>query len=192
MRIDHVIYATGDLDSAAERVHVELGLTAVAGGRHVGLGTHNRIVKLGGGYIELLAVADRDEAAGSDLGRAVQARIERGDGLMGWAVTVDDVAPLADRLGIGVTGIARQGLSAQLAGLAESMAEPCLPFFIERDRGMQHPTAEGDAGGITWIEVAGDRTRIEHWLSGADLPVRVVDGPPGVRAVGIGDREWRP
>jgi hypothetical protein len=54
------------------------------------------------------------------------------------------------------------------------------------------PGAAGDAGGITWIEVAGDAAELESWLGGADLPVRVVDGPPGVLAVGIGDRQLRP
>ncbi|HEY6653120.1 MAG TPA: VOC family protein, partial [Solirubrobacterales bacterium] len=62
MHIDHVIYATADLDGAAARVESELGLSVVPGGRHEGHGTHNRIVPLGGGYLELMAVADPHEA----------------------------------------------------------------------------------------------------------------------------------
>jgi Glyoxalase-like domain len=146
-------------------------------------------VPLANGYIELLAIADRDEAAASDLGRAVQARIDAvGDGLMGWAVRVEDVAPEAERLGIAVSGIAREGLRAQLAGLAEAMREPYLPFFIGRDR----PAGSGTGMAIEWIELAGDRERLNEWL-GADigLPVRVVNGDPAVRAVGIGERELR-
>ena len=62
------------------------------------MGTHNRIVRLGNGYLELLAVADAQEAAGSELGSALLARIEAaGEGLMGWAVVVDDVLPVATR-----------------------------------------------------------------------------------------------
>src|SRR3954470_18657507 len=111
MRIDHVIYATADLDAAAARIEAELGLRALGGGRHEGLGTHNRIVPLGDGYLELLAVVDPAEAAASELGRAVTARIAAvGDGLLGWAVAVEDVAPHAERLGIGVSTIARQGM----------------------------------------------------------------------------------
>ena len=92
MRIDHVVYGTSDLDAAAARVEADLGLTAVAGGRHDGVGTHNRIVPLGDGtFIELLAVADADEAAGSELGAALLAGITRGDGLLAWAVAVEDV-----------------------------------------------------------------------------------------------------
>jgi catechol 2,3-dioxygenase-like lactoylglutathione lyase family enzyme len=190
VRIDHVIYATADLDAAAARVEEILGVASVPGGRHDGLGTHNRIVPLGGGYLELLAVADPEEARRSPLGAAVLERIARtGDGLMGWAVAVDDVAPVAQRLGIGVSTISRQGLSAQLAGVAEAMREPTLPFFIARDRGIADPSGGGP--GIASLEVAGDRERLRAWLDGAALPVRVVDGAPGVRAMGVGDRELR-
>ena len=46
--------------------------------------------------------------------------------------------------------------------------------------------------GLTWIEVAGDAARLRDWLGGAELDVRVVAGEPAVRAIGIGDREFRP
>ena len=115
-----------------------------------------------------------------------------GDGLLGWAVEVEAVAAVAERLGTAVTTISRSGLSAHLTGVAESMREPSLPFFIARDHGIPDPGVNGDAGGITWIEVAGDAGRLREWLDGADLPVRVVDGDPaGVRAMGIGARELR-
>ena len=41
---------------------------SVAGGAHEGVGTHNRLVPLGADYVELLAIADPDEAAASPLG----------------------------------------------------------------------------------------------------------------------------
>jgi hypothetical protein len=192
MRIDHLIYATSDLDAAATHVEAALGVAAVAGGRHDGIGTHNLIVPLGGGYLELLAVADPQEAGASDLGRALLARLEReGDGLLGWAVAVDDVAPVARRLGTPITTIRRQGLTARLTGVAETVHEPFLPFFISRDAGVADPGDGADAGGITWIELAGDAARLEQWLDSAALPLRVVDGARGVRAVGIGQRELR-
>lgn len=187
-----MIYATADLDAAAARVESELGLAVLAGGRHEGLGTHNRIVPLGGGYLELLAVADANEAARSDFGRGVLERLaEAGDGLLSWVVAVDDVESVARRLGTTITTIRRAGLSARLTGLAEAVREPFLPFFISRDPGVRDPGGDGDAGGITWIEVAGDANRLEEWLDSSPLPLRVVDGPPAVLAVGIGEREFR-
>jgi catechol 2,3-dioxygenase-like lactoylglutathione lyase family enzyme len=192
VRIDHVIYATRDLDAAAARMETDLGLSVVPGGRHEGLGTHNKIVPLGGGYLELLAVADPDEATASALGAALLARLDTvGDGLLGWAVAVDDVDPVAARLAVRVTTIARQGLTARLAGIAESMRDPYLPFFISRDHGVPDPAGVADAGGITALELAGDEKRLDRWLGGARLPVRFGEGPPGVVSMGIGTRELR-
>lgn len=192
VRIDHVIYAAVDLDVAAARLESELGLQAVAGGRHEGLGTHNRIVPLGGGYLELLAVADPDEAASSDFGRGLLARLAQdGDGLLGWVVAVNDVDSVAQRLGTTITTIRRAGLSARLTGLAEAIREPSLPFFISRDPGVRDPGIDGNAGGISWIEVAGNAYRLNQWLDTSALPVRVVDGKPAVRGVGIGKYEFR-
>ncbi len=111
---------------------------------------------------------------------------------MGWAVAVDDVEVVAARLGTAIGTIARDGLTARLTGTLEAMSDPSLPFFIERDAGIADPGADGDAGGITWVEVAGDERALTEWLGvGAEVPVRVVEGPRGVVAVGIGDRELR-
>ena len=121
MRIDHVIYGTADLDLAAARVATELGLSAVAGGRHEGLGTHNRIVPLGdGSYIELLAVANPDEAEGSAIGAALQAAIARAEGLVGWAVAGVFGATAALPLVLISAGLA---IIEQFGDLAESVAK---------------------------------------------------------------------
>ena len=191
MRIDHVIWATRDRDAAARRFERDHGLAA-GGGRHDGMGTHNRIVPLGGGYLELLAVADADEAAGSPLGRTVTERLASvGEGWMGWAVVVDDVGAIAERLGTEVSELSREGFTARLTGVAEAMAEPTLPFFVERGEGTPDPGEGGDAGGLAWIEVAGDARRLREWLGGVGLPIRVQPGEPALLAVGVGERELR-
>jgi Glyoxalase-like domain len=185
MRIDHVLWVAGDLHPTADRLSRKHGLPQGGGGRHVGIGTHNRVFPLGGGYLEVIAIADQDEAAASDIGRAVAAAP---DGLFGWAVAVDDVPAEAQRLGLEVTSIERDGLSARLTGVTEAMAEPWLPFFIERDPGIANPGAGGDAGGIAWLELAADPERLHEWLGGGEeLPLRyAADEAPGVRAVGLG------
>ena len=189
VHIDHVIWATANLDAAAKRLERSHGLRAAGGGRHDGMGTHNRIVPLGGGYLELLAVADAEEAAGSALGRAVTERLASvGEGLMGWAVATGDVAAVAARLGTELVEIRRQGFVGRLTGVAEAMAELCLPFFIERGRDVADPGAGDDAGGLQWVEVTGDAARLEGWLGGESLPLRVRPGAPALLAVGIGEQ----
>jgi glyoxalase-like protein len=185
VHIDHVIWKAEDLGRTAARMAAEFGLTDDGGGRHVGIGTHNRVFPLGGGYLEVLAVADPEEAARSPLGQAIVAAPE---GLFGWAVAVDDVDAQASRLSVEVMTIAREDLTARLAGVAEAMADRSLPFFIQRDAGIVDPGASGDAGGIAWLELAADAERLSAWLAGADLPLRLVgdDGPHGPRAMRLG------
>jgi Glyoxalase-like domain len=185
MRIDHVIWVAADLHPTADRLAREHGLPEGGGGRHVGIGTHNRVFPLGGGYLEVIAVADHEEAAASPLGRAIA---HAPDGLFAWAVAVEDVVDRADRLGLDVTTVERDGLTARAAGLPDAMAEPWLPFFIQRDPGIADPGATGDAGGIAWLELAADRERLHEWLGGGEeLPLRyAAGGAPGLRAVGLG------
>jgi hypothetical protein len=183
MRIDHVLWATADLDAAAARVERDLGLRVVGGGRHVGQGTHNRIVPLGGGFLELIAVADADEAATHPFGAAIAAAPE---GLMAWAVAAEGVAAHAARLSVPLSSIERDGMTAHLAGVEQALNNPIVPFFIERDRGISDPGVGGDAGGIARIDLSGDRNVLNGWLGGGLLPVHVRPGPPAVLAVHLG------
>jgi hypothetical protein len=178
VRIDHVIYGTSDLDAAQARFEAA-GLEVAPGGAHEGIGTHNRIVPLGGDYIELLAILDPEMAAASELGRSIAERIARGDGWMAWGVAVADAGAEAERLGASQFAVRRRG-TGHVAGLTEALAEPFLPFLIQREG--------AEAGGIERLEVAGDRARLDAWLGGAELPVDVVDGPPALLAVTVRGR----
>ena len=191
MRLDHVIYGTADLDVAQKRVEDELGLEVLPGGRHVGQGSHNRIVPLGDGYLELMAIHDPEEAATNPFGEVLLEvlPVER---LVGWAVLVDDIDAVAQRLGTPLLTVRRDTLGASVTGVQEALREPTLPFFIGANARGARPGELRDAGGLTWIEVAGDAARLRDWLGGAELDVRVVAGEPAVRAIGIGDREFRP
>jgi hypothetical protein len=192
MHIDHVIYGVRDLEVVTDRINADLGLSSVAGGRHDGQGTHNRIVPLGdGSFLELLAVADAEEASNSAIGALLMARIEQGDGLIGWAVAVPDLHPIVERLGTSISVVGRQGRTARLTGVQESLTKPFLPFFIERKIVRPMNGIRAAARAIRWIELVGDSELLSTWLGDATLPVRIVAGPPGVLAVGIGDQELR-
>ena len=190
VRIDHVVYATADLSAAAMRFDEEVGTTSVDGGRHDGMGTHNRIVPLANGFVELLAIADAEEAIRSEVGVALRSALEAGDGWLSWAIAVPDVGAVASALEISTSSVGRQGMMAHLAGVAEAMAEPGLPFFIER-RGPRPGPPRDHLPAITWVVVSGDTQRLERWLAVGLLPVRVVPGEPALRAVAIGAAELR-
>jgi len=197
LAIDHVVYAVRDLDEAADRLRRELGLDSAAGGRHPGWGTANRIVPLGEDYLELIAVIDADEAAGHPFGRAVLDSTEGGDRLFAMCVATDDIEGVATRLGLEVRPGARDRpdgtvLRWRSAGMQDPRREPWMPFFIRWDvPAEQHPgrARSGHAvhvTGIAHVEVAGDPDRLREWLGDHDLPIRFVEGPPGIVAVAIG------
>jgi hypothetical protein len=164
-----------------------LGAPVAGGGRHDGIGTENRIVPLDEAFVEVLAVVDPAEAARTALGRALRDRIAAaGEGLMAWVVRVEDLDPVAARLGLARTEVTRAGGGAVLLGLPEALETPALPIFVERPAGRRPAGAGGP--GIDWIEVRGDERRLRSWLGDGKLPVRVVAGDPAVLRVGVGGR----
>ncbi|HEX8940986.1 MAG TPA: VOC family protein [Candidatus Limnocylindrales bacterium] len=89
--IDHLVIACPDLDAGVAALTEHLGLAVAGGGRHVALGTENRLVWLGDAYLELIAVVDASLAAASWIGPSVLAALERGGGLATWAIASDDL-----------------------------------------------------------------------------------------------------
>lgn len=196
MQIDHVVYGVQDLEAAATWVKQEFGLGSVPGGHHPGWGTGNRIVPLGASYIELLAPVDPAVAGQTELGRALLDVVAEGNRFFGWCISTEDVDAVAARLGLSVAAGTRERpdgtvLRWRSAGLDRTLVEPSLPFFITWDVPADlHPsrTAADHVGtpqGIAWLEIGGDAIRVNEWLDGSELPVRVVGGPPGVLAVAV-------
>jgi Glyoxalase-like domain len=196
--MDHVIYAVDDLDAAGATLFDREGLASVPGGRHEGWGTHNRIVPLGDTYLELIAVADVDEAEASDFGRAVRRALTEDHALVGWVVATDDIDAAAKRLDLEVEEKSRETadgstLRWRVAGIERAMETGALPFFVQWDvPPARHPGAadarhEADVEGIAWVEVcADDRDALREWLGDDhDLPIRITEGGPGLASAAI-------
>jgi hypothetical protein len=195
LRIDHVVWGVDNLDRAAAEAQERYGLASVPGGRHPGWGTANRIVPLGPSYLELIAVADADEAAADPVGRGYARHIHAAGGLMLWCLATDELDAIAARLDLPVEAKSRvlpdgTSLGWRLVGLPEALDNPSLPFFIawdvppERHPGRMQAVHAVAPEGITSVTVGADPAELSAWLAGASLPVRL-DGPPGVNSVTV-------
>ncbi len=143
MQIDHIVIGVRDLDDAAVVFERRFGLTTIEGGRHPGWGTANRLVPLGGSYLELVTVVDEAEASSSDFGRWVTAMIQ-GDSKFGWAVRTHELDRTASRLGLAVADGSRRSprgemLHWRIAGVGQAAQDSSLPFFIEWGAGTPLP-----------------------------------------------------
>jgi len=196
VRIDHVVYATSDLDEAAERFRRAFGLDSSAGGRHPGWGTANRIVPLGDDYLELIAVVDRATAEATGFGRSILQGARAGGAWVTMAVSTDGLNDEAARLGLEVVAGLRERpdgseIRWRSAGLEDPRRESWMPFFLQWDVPAELHPGRTRAGhgirvdGIARVNVGGDEAGLRDWLGGDELPIRVVEGSPGIRSVAI-------
>jgi hypothetical protein len=197
LRIDHLVYAVGDLDAAAARFDETYGLAATPGGVHPRWGTGNRIVALGGDrYLELIAIVDPSVAATTVLGRAIAERTEGGDRWFALCLGDDAIVSTAGRLGLSLDPGSRTMPDGRVvawrgAGIDDPSRTPDLPFFIEWTGDADtHPGARAgahrsQATDVAWVEIAGDARRFASWTDAAPLPVRFTHGELGIASVGL-------
>lgn len=131
------------------------GLASLPGGRHPGLGTANRIIPIGGSYIELIAVVDSEEASHNAFGNWVLSHASSVPRVDAICLRTADITEVAHRLGLEPLEMSRLRpdgfrISWILAGL-EAMIDRGLPFFVEWKtpdeelpwaRPIQHPSGE--------------------------------------------------
>jgi hypothetical protein len=144
-------------------------------------------VPLGDVYLELVAVEDEREAAGSTFGRWVA---HSAPSLMGWCVRPPSLDAAAARLDLTVSAGSRPTATGEtrawrFAGFEQAAAEPVLPFFIEWSRPASFPgrlPARRGNGPIALTELvlAGDPGRLERWLGAGTHYRSAFDG--GLRA----------
>ncbi len=175
MHVDHLSFAAepDGLAGTAERLGALLGARFVNGGFHPRFGTRNQILPLRDGrYLEVVEVLDHPAADKAPFGQAVRARSAMGGGWLGWVVSVDDLAPVEQRLAREAVDGSRhlptgQQLEWRQIGVKGLQSDPQLPFFIKwlSDSSL-HPS-HGDAViELTKLEIAGDPLRVDEWLGG--------------------------
>lgn len=95
--LDHIVIAARTLDEGAAYVEQVLGVPPSPGGQHLMMGTHNRLLNLGGGvYLEVIAIdpegprPDRPRWFGLDSA-AMRERLKAGPQLVHWVARTDDI-----------------------------------------------------------------------------------------------------
>jgi hypothetical protein len=192
VRIDHAIIGAREIEAVADRLWERHGLASLPGGRHPGWGTHNRIVPLGGSYLEIIGVADENEALRDPMGRWLLAHAATGDPLMGWCCETGDIERLARRLGLPLERGGRERpdgtrLTWRLAGRESALG--ARPFFIAWDAPEMRPGLLSaphavEVLGIARVEVGCRAEDLADWVD-PDVPVRALGEGGGLLAVVI-------
>ncbi|MFC4122551.1 VOC family protein [Nonomuraea zeae] len=90
MTLDHLVFATPDLEATVADVERLLGVRAAAGGRHPGFGTRNQLLGLGGkSYLEIVGPDPEQEAPAGPRPFRIDELTEAA--LVGWAIAVEDI-----------------------------------------------------------------------------------------------------
>jgi hypothetical protein len=200
MRLDHIVFAAGPggLAGTTKDLSELLGEPFAGGGVHPRFGTRNAILPLTEGtYLEVVEVLDHPASDKAPFGQAVRARSECGGGWLGWAVSVDDIAPFEERLGReAVNGNRHRPDGVELLwkqlGVKGLQADPQLPFFIQWETDLSNHPSAGATGNTSLeaLEIAGDPARVSEWLGHSveqpleDVKVEWVapNGTPGIVA----------
>lgn len=147
-------------------------MDSVPGGRHVGLGTANRIVPLGSNYIELLSVVDETEAMGNMFGRwAIGTIHDNPWRLAALCLRTELIEDVAGRNQLDVEEMSRARpdgtlLSWRMAGLHQALVRN-IPFFIQWNVDVSELPGSSDinvAGPIEEVHLGGSRAFFETWI----------------------------
>ncbi|WP_224826551.1 VOC family protein [Cognatishimia sp. MH4019] len=185
LSFDHFAITTTRLEDGVAEVEEALGLSLDAGGQHPHFGTHNRLLGLGGAYMEVIAI-DPDAPA-PDYPRWFD--MDNFDGptrLTNWIVQTPDLAAALADLPDGVgnpVALQRGDLRWQMAVPADGKL-PCdgaFPAIIAWE-GDAHPAKRLAERGcrLTHLEIAHPRiAEVRAALRGhfADPLISMTEGP---------------
>ena len=182
--LDHLVYATPDLESTIGDLETSLGVRAAYGGRHPGRGTRNALIALSEfSYLEIVGPDDTQRDIVRPRWLGVDALI--GPRMVTWAAKSSDIeSVLVAAAGAGValgrvTSGSRQTpdgatLTWRLSDPAAMVEDGLVPFFI--DWGTSAHPASSAPRGPTLLTLRAEHPepdRVERALRalGVELPV---------------------
>jgi hypothetical protein len=195
-RIDHLVYATPDLQLGIDTIEKQLGVKATSGGQHPGLGTRNALVALGPtSYLEIIGPdPEQPKPSGPRRFGIDDLKAPR---IVRWVVKSNELPAVAERaaksgvtLGPIASGSRRRPDGVVLAWRytdpAVVVADGLVPFFI--DWGSSPHPALTAAKGATLTALRAehpDAARVQKMLDalGLDLKVNQASAPAIVATI---------
>ena len=186
-RIDHLVYATPDLEAGIAQVERLLGVKAIPGGQHPGGGTRNALIRLGGEtYLEIIG-PDPDQPKPPRPRRFNIDKL-KAPRLVTWAAKGADLEALVEsaksrgvELGRVQSGSRKRPdgllLSWRLTVSPELTGDGLIPFFIDWGK-TPHPAAALPEG-CSLVALRAEHpepNRIKELLSTLGLSLRVDSG----------------
>lgn len=152
--IDHLVYATPDVEQTVVDLARRLGVTAAAGGRHIGYGTRNALLSLGSSYLEIIGPDAGQHRPAAGYWYGVEGISE--PRLVTWTARVEHierVAAFAHARGFKTGDVHKvfretpEGgrLSFRLT-MPNGQGDWLVPNLIEWDEESDHPAATSPAG----------------------------------------------
>lgn len=153
IQLDHIVVAAEHLEDGVAYVEdcLELGMPQ-AGGKHPLMGTHNRLMNLGGSYLEVIAA----DPEAPPPGRARWFDLDNFRGkprLLTWVARVNPIAQFQD-FGLGSVQKASRGNLEWLIAIPDDgrlHAGGAVPYLIEW--GKSHPTDSLPPSGCSLLEL---------------------------------------
>jgi Glyoxalase-like domain len=183
-RVDHLVYATPDLEASVNNLEKRLGVRAAAGGQHPGRGTRNALLRLGErSYLEI--VGPDPSQAWDDTPRWFGIDANSGSRLMTWAAnatSLDDVIANANRNGLRL-GPVTSGSRMRSDGVmlrwnftdpVTIIADGLVPFFIDWGRSPHPAVAAPD--GVKLVSMRAEHPepgKVADALSSLGIPMQV-------------------
>lgn len=187
-RIDHLVYATPDLQSGIDSVEKLIGVRATPGGQHPGRGTRNALLSLGPGvYLEIIG-PDPEQATPSQprpfgIDRLTGPRLvtwaAKGTGLEHWS---SEVRAKGVQLGTVIPGSRRRSdgvlLSWRYTDPRTVAADGIVPFFIDWGKTPHPATTAAQGASLVDLRAAHpDVKEVQALLDVLQLDLRVQAGP---------------
>lgn len=183
--IDHIVFASADLERGMDEIEQLLGIRPVPGGRHPQFGTHNALLSLGPAtYLEVIA---RDPNLPlPEQGTLVDLSDEQESHLITWVLRTEDIVALASAAGSAglAIGSVQSGSREQPDGntlcwqLTDPYAMPmggAIPFLISWGETAHPASVVPHAGELLGLIIEHpDSTKVRQSVSVLEVDVAVV------------------